>query len=865
MANRELTADEVTLSIDPATFGFESTDDLEPLDGIVGQPRAMRALDLGLGVRHRNYHIYVSGLEGTGRLDLIRDAIKDRTTHSQVPPDWIYVNNFEEHDRPVAISLPAGTSPGLRREMEDLVEYLREALPRAFRQEDFGNERERLRREYREKGQASLKQLEEVAARYEMAVQQLPDGQILFIPLKDGRPMTPEELETLTPEQMKDLNSHQDDLVQAAEKVIRRQSELHKQLSADVRNVARQFAEKLVEPCINRIRSKFVREPPPTPTSGRGKEFDEFGDHRRISEWLDRLKDHVLEKLERFRDIGDTGESTLAMADGDDSDLEQRFPEFQVNVLVDNSTKERAPIVVERASTYSNLFGTIDRVVDRSGRVITNFTRIKSGALLRANGGYLVLDLMDVLMEPFVWKQLKRTLKSGWLEIEVYDPFSIFTVSGLKPEPIPLDVRIVAAGDALIYHLLYLYDDDFREIFRVKADFDDEMSRNQEAGKLYGGLGRRLSDTEGLRPLEATAVAVLVREGARLASSQKKLSTLFSHLADIVREADYWAGGDDATQVTAAHVEQALRERVHRSDLVAEKLRDLIDEGSLLIDVAGQTLGQINALSVTDLGDYRFGRPSRMTASVGVGASGIVNIERESRLSGRTFDKGLLILEGYLRRKYAGDMPLALSASLAMEQSYGGIDGDSASAAELLCLLSAIADLPLRQDIAITGSINQAGEIQAIGGVNEKIEGFFDVCNHRGLTGSQGVCIPSSNTQHLVLRPDVVESIREGRFHVWPVDTIDEAAELLTGISAGEVEDSTGLHGRVAARLAEIVQILSERTFMSDRMIWTPGMPTDLPADPRPPFPGRDSESPVDGQDVTNAARSFVATDKSSG
>ena len=459
---------------------------------------------------------------------------------------------------------------------------------------------------------------------------------------------------------------------------------------------------------------------------------------------------------------------------------------------------------------------------------------------------------LDALVEPFVWKQLKRTLKSGSLEIETYDPFSIFTVSGLKPEAIPLNVRIVAAGEPLIYHLLYLYDEDFREIFRVKADFDDELTRDEQAGRLYGSLVRRLSDSESLRPFDASGVAVLMREGARLASNRRKLSTLFSHLADVVREADYWAGRDVASVVTAGHVETAIRERIARSDLIAEKIREHIDDGSLLVDVEGVAVGRINALSVADLGDYAFGRPSRMTASVGVGTGGIVNIERESRLSGRTFDKGLLILEGYLRNKYAADMPLALSASLAMEQSYGGIDGDSASAAELLCLLSAIANVPLRQDVAITGSINQSGEIQAIGGVNEKVEGFFEVCRLRGLTGSQGVCFPASNTQHLILRPDVVEAIETGRFHLWPVETIDEAIELLTGMPAGGVDDSTSLHGRVASRLSEMVNILTEQRLMSDRFIWTPGMPTELPVDPRPPFPGRE----LPGRELQSMERS---------
>jgi predicted ATP-dependent protease len=840
-AVRELTASEVTVQIEPASLGFETSDELEPLEGIVGQPRAQKSLDLGLGVRHPNYHVYVAGLTGTDRLNLIRRAIQERLDGGTVPPDTMFVNNFDEPDRPIALRLPAGQGSRLKHDVAEMIDYLREALPRAFREEDFGQEKERLRRQYREKGEKVLEELGELAGEHGMAVEQLPNGQILFIPLKEGRPMTPAEIEQLSPEEMEQIESHQDELFQMAAKTIQQQQEMQRRLSTDVHEVARRFADKLLGPLVERIKQSYDdRVVNGVERNAPQQQFDQAPS--KLHRWLDGLKAHIVEHMDRFRELGEVPPHLAAkLLDEQGLDPEERFVEYKVNLVIDNGQLKSSPIVIEEAPNYRNLFGTIERIVDRSGRVITNFTRIKSGSLLEANGGYLIVNLMDALMEPFVWKQLKQTLKRGSLEIDVYDPFSLFTVSGLKPEPVPLDVRLVAVGEPLIYHLLYLYDEDFREIFRVKADFDEELEIDGQAGKLYGRFVRRLSLTEGIKPFDASGVAELVRIGARLAAHQRKVSSLFSHIADVAREADYWAGRSNAHRVSASHVTQAVRERVFRSDLVAEKIRDSIHEGQLLIDMSGSAVGQINGLAVANLGDYAFGRPARVTASVGVGAAGLVNIERESRLSGRTFDKGLLILEGYLRSKYAGERPLALSASLAMEQSYGGIDGDSASAAELLCLLSAIANVPLRQDIAITGSINQRGQIQAIGGVNEKIEGFFDVCSLQGLSGAQGVCIPESNVQNLILRPDVAEAIAQGKFHVWPVAEIDDAILLFTNTRGGEVGNPDSFHGKVAARLKQMLDALKDRApIAANRVLWTPTGPSDLPSDPRPPLPGEE-------------------------
>ncbi|MFQ5732568.1 MAG: Lon protease family protein, partial [Planctomycetaceae bacterium] len=709
----------------------------------------------------------------------------------------------------------------LRQDMDEFIENLQESLPKAFKEEGFDTEKQKLRQEYRKKEEEVFEQLEELAKQHNMTVHQLPDGQVLFIPLKDGKPMTPEAVENLPPEELAELKGHQDELLGMVGRVLQQQHEIQRQLSIDVRGVARGFAKQLITPLIAQLKARH--------------------DNERLNDWFDQLGEHVLDHLNRFRETSDVPPAAAAVLGGEmPADPEQQFLEYRVNVAVDNSRREKPPIVVEDAPNYRNLFGTIERVVDRAGRVITNFTRIKAGSLLKANGGYLILNLMDALLEPFVWKELKRTLKSRSLEIQVHDPFSMFTVSAIQPEPVPLNVKLIAIGEPLIYHLLYLHDEDFREIFRVKADFDSELDRDEETGRTYGRFLRLLSEREQLADFDAKAVAELVRVGARLVGDQQKVTSMFSHVADVAREADFWARHEEAGQVAADHVRRAVRERVFRSDLVAEKIREVMAYGTLLIDVEGTAVGQINGLSVADLGDYAFGRPSRLTASVGVGTAGIVNIERESRMSGRTFDKGMLILEGALRNRYAGEQPLALSAGIAMEQSYGAVDGDSASVAELLCLLSVLADVPLRQDVAVTGSINQWGDVQAIGGVNEKIEGFFDVCRERGLTGTQGVCIPESNVRNLMLRADVVDAIAGGQFHVWAVGEVDQAIELFAGMPAGTIDDKQSFHGRVRLRLSEIIGTLrNEKATDAGHALWVPGSPGELPPDPRPPLPGR--------------------------
>lgn len=818
---RELTPQDLGVFIPAEQIGFKTTEELPPLTDFVGQPRALQALKVGVGIRQPGYHVFAAGISGTGKMDLIQRTLQERASKEPVPDDWVFVNNFDEPDRPLALALKVGDGARLKQDMANIIARLMEELPKAFQREDFGREKDRLRKQYRQQGEALFDELNRIAHDRNLFVQQIDDGRIMFGPLKEGKPLTQEEGEKLSPEDLQRIDKSQEEVLDAANSVFQRQQDLERQLTADVRQVERTFADQLIAPLLAEIAERYKND--------------------RLANWLEQLKTHFLLNLDRFQRRADRmlqqiepliGEMNLA-------DIQERFFEYQVNLLVDHGGQKQAPVIVEEAPNYRNLFGTIERVVDRFGRVVTNFTRIKAGSLLKANGGYLVFDLGDALAEPLVWKELKRTLKRGSAEIEIYDPFALFTVSGLKPEPIPLNIKFVVVGHPLLYYLLYRYDDEFREIFRFKADFDIELDWDQNAGRMYGELVEKLRRKERFPPFDAGAVAVLARASSRLAEHQSKLTAVFSRICDLIREAAFWAKEEAAVVVSDRHVQRALGEQVYRGDLIAANIRELIREGSLLVTLEKTAVGQVNGLAVADLGDYVFGWPTRITASVGLGTTGIINIERESRLSGKTFDKGMLLIEGFLRNTYARDYPLSLCASLAMEQSYGGVDGDSATVAELLCLLSTVAGIPLRQDIAITGSVNQRGQIQPIGAVNEKIEGFFDVCRETGLSGTQGVCIPEPNVKNLVLRPDVIEAVERRQFHIWAIKHIDDGIELLTGIPAGNERAKGSFHGRVETRLREMAeQIKSEKAEQRGGRLTVIEPPPEVPQDPRPPFPG---------------------------
>lgn len=503
---------------------------------------------------------------------------------------------------------------------------------------------------------------------------------------------------------------------------------------------------------------------------------------------MDDVEDDVLQNLGRFR--GEEEKRHQLFMPGMQIPKADEFLEFKVNVVVDNSKLKRIPVITETTPNYRNLFGTIERIMDTAGIRHTDFTKIRAGSLLKANGGYLVLNLRDTLIEPGVWAALKRTLKNRKLDIQSYDPFHLFSSSSsssaLKPESVDVDVKVVIVGDAYLYQLLYFYDEDFKKIFKVKADFDTVMSKDEAAINHYSLFVKKICSDEGLMPFTNSGVAEVIEYGVRLAGRQNKISTKFSEIADLLRESQYWTKEDKAKVIDGKHVNKAIDEKIYLSRMVEDKIQEMIEEGVLMIDIKGEKLGQVNGLSVYDLGNYSFGHPSKITAEVSMGHAGIINIEREADLSGKTHNKGVLIIGGYFRGKYAQDKPLSMSASLAFEQSYSGVDGDSASSTEIYTILSELSGLPLRQDIAVTGSVNQKGEIQPIGGVNQKIEGFFEVCKSKGLTLKQGVMIPHQNIDDLMLKPEVVETVKVGKFHVYPIKTIDEGIEILTGVSAGQ-------------------------------------------------------------------------------
>lgn len=789
---RELSVGDTDAAVQLSSFGFETTAEIEPLDQIIGQDRAMNAIQLGLGVPHEGYNIFVAGLTGTGKMNTIKRSLQKRLDNGPVPEDWVYVHNFDNPDEPQAIKLSPGKGKQLKKDMHRLVERLKQALPKAFRQEDFSREKEQLSEKYQQQSLQQTERLEKMAKEHGFAVNLTSSGQISFVPLIDGKPAeSREQIDKLGDEEKQRIREAETTLAKEANKIMQQQRDTMQNLSEEVRDIERRFGAYVVKPMIENIKESYK-------------------DNEPVLQYLDRVGEHVLDNLQDFQQKEKKQGGGLMGALMQGSQTQPQFLEYEVNLLVDRCHCETAPVVIEDAPTYRNLFGNIDRTVDARGRLVTNFTQIKAGSLLRANGGYLVFNIEDALTEPFVYKNLKRALKSGSTQIESFNPWLPFSTGTLRPKPIPITTKVVVLGRPLIYHLLRLYDEEFGSIFKVKADFGTEMPRNESEHMHYARFVAGLAKEENLRRFSRNAVAEIVRFAARRAGKKDKLYTRFSEVADLLREANYFAGRENGEVVGANHIRKALDNRIFRSERIAEKIRELIKDGTLLVDAEGTKVGQVNGLAIVDQGDYAFGKPSRVTASVGLGSEGLINIEREAKLSGGTHDKGVLILAGFLRNTYGADKPLAVSASICFEQSYSGVEGDSASATELFALLSTLARIPLRQDIAVTGSVNQWGQIQAIGGVNEKIEGYFDVCRTVGLTGSQGVCIPAGNVQNLILRADVREAVENGQFHIYPIETVDQGLELLTGIQAGTTEQDGTLHCLIDRRLTEMARTLKQ-------------------------------------------------------
>ncbi len=768
---KEVPVEKLRRRCDPKSLGFKSTDELKVHKDIIGQKRAVNALRLGLDIKSVGYNIFVTGLVGTGRKTAINYLLEETERIKNIPDDKLYVNNFKNPDMPRLIRLPAGQGRSLKKDMDGIVEYLLKNIPSIFESKDYKQRKKEVVESLKNKQKELIAVFEKKIAEEKFTLIRLQFGVFTkpaILPLIDGKPLNFDQLTVIVEkgkfpkEELQKLKEKHSELTDKMETVFKEMRYIEKEIRERLKSLDNEVVTPLVERRINEIKEKYKNE--------------------KVDEYLDEVKENILDNLDRFQKKTEKESIQLPEISAPSEDA---FLEYQVNLLVDNYGAKKAPVIFETSPTYRNLFGTIEVTPGKFGSWQTDFTKIKAGSLLRADGGFLIIEALDTLIEPGVWQALKRTLRNRKIEIQNYAPFYMISISALKPELIDCDIKVAMVGDAFLYHILYNRDEDFKKIFKVRADFDSVMDVKRESVMQYANFVKNIVTNEKLVPFNCDAVAAVVEFGMRLAGKQKKLSTQFNNIADVLREANYWAHKEKSSQVTEKHVEKAIEEKIERSRLIEEKIQEMIEEGTIMIDTKGFVVGQVNGLSVYDTGDYSFGKPTRITAKTSVGGSGIINIEREAELSGRIHSKGVLILAGYLRSKYAQDKPLAMSASLCFEQSYSGVEGDSASSTEVYALLSALSDLPIRQDIAVTGSVNQKGEIQPIGRVNQKIEGFYDVCKTKKFTGTQGVMIPHQNIDDFMLRKDVINAVKQGKFHIYPVKTINQGIEILTGVKSG--------------------------------------------------------------------------------
>ena len=790
---------------DPALIPFATTAEAQPLAADIMQDRAMRALRMGVEMHASGYNLFVCGLSGTSRGGMIVRMIEEMHPPVEPAPDRCYVNNFKNTDRPRLLTLPRGSANAFKKDVESGIDFLRRRIPQVFEGDPFQRQKTRIVERYTQREKEVMDEFTRRIAREQFALGRMQVGGVALpeiFPVLDGQMVPVEEIPKMVQEgkleqkAAEEIERKYDQFRQEFTVVYRRTLALSRELASEMSYLEQEAASVLVDGVIEELKEKYAGP--------------------QISEYLEEVRHHVLDSLDAFKER--EGEEEQPPAEGPVSPRLERtdrdpFRVYGVNVILAHGENEKCPVIFETSPTYANLFGTVHRSYDTRGGWSSDFMDLRGGSLLRADGGFLVMYALDAFTESNVWRTLKRTLNHGKLEIQPVDAFFPFSPSSLKPEPIDIHVKIVLIGDRDIYELLYNYEDDFKKIFKVHVEFDEEMNWSDEVLRQYGARLRKLAEDEKLLHFDRTAVAAILEHGVRVAGRRGKITARFFHLADLAREASYLARSAGNPLVTCGHVHQALDAKVERHNLVETKIREMIEQNLLFIDTMGARTGQVNGLSVAEIGGYAFGKPVRITASVALGKVGIINIERESNLSGRLHDKGVQIIAGYLRRAFAQDKPLSLSASICFEQSYSGVDGDSASSTEVYALLSALADLPIRQDLAVTGSANQQGDIQPIGGVNQKIEGFYDVCRIKGLTGTQGVLIPADNVEDLMLREDVVEAIAQGRFHIYPVATIAQGIEILTGVHAGQRNSSSrfeprSIFAKVDARLRRMASTL---------------------------------------------------------
>jgi lon-related putative ATP-dependent protease len=790
----KLSVDELYKCCEPNIFAFDTTDDLPVFSGTIGQERALDALDFGLSLESTGFNIFLLGENGTGRITTIKSILTQKAGSEPVPPDWCYVYNFRDPDAPIAISLEPGEASVFQKDMEELIKTLKVEIPKVFESKEYEKQKNKITEDAQKKQREIFSSLEEEAKAKGFSVRKTVSGLMIMPVKKTGEPLTEEEYESTDEKTRKKIDEIGKSLQEKLNDAVRIIREAEKSVKEQIVKLEKEAALSAVGHLIDELKGTYKK-------------------YEKIISYLYDVKESILENLDEFKVQEEQAPALPFMRL---PKTEPTFTRYAVNVVVNNKDCKGAPCIFESNPTYFNIFGRVEHKF-QYGVAITDFSMIKGGSLHKANGGYIVIEALDLLRNIFAYDALKRAIHNKEVKIEdVWEQYRAVSTTTLKPEAIPLDVKVILVGNPRLYYLLYNVDEEYRELFKVKADFDSRMNRTDENMHKYASFVAKRCKEESLLPFDRTGVAKVIEVGSRLAEQQNKLTSRFSEVADIIREASYWASKSKSKIVTEDHVQKAVDEKIYRTNRIEERLREMILEGTLIVETQGEKAGQVNGLAVLDLGDYSFGKPSRITAKTYAGKAGVVNIERETKMSGKIHEKAILILSNYLGSTYATKKPISLSASLTFEQLYEMIEGDSATCAELYALLSSIANVPLKQSIAVTGSMDQNGDVQPVGGINEKIEGFFDLCQFRTLDGNQGVIIPRRNIKHLMIKKDVVGAVKEGKFSIYPIDRVEEGLEILTGLSAGTLrEDGTYPEGTinylVVKRLTEISEAVKEK------------------------------------------------------
>lgn len=791
---KPLSPDELYKCCDPGVLGFETTEELDPMEGTIGQERAMRSIDFGLTLESDGFNIYALGESGTGKMTSVKAMLKEKAKTGPVPPDWCYVYNFSDPDVPNTILLEPGSAVVFQNDMEELIKILRVEIPKVFESKEYDKQRSKIMEEFQKKQKDLLGSLEEEARQKGFSIRKTVSG-LLIVPVKKtGDPLSEEDFEALDDPTKRKVEEMGKLLQEKLDDLVRNLREEEKLVKEKMAALERDAALSAVGHLIDELKSKYRN-------------------YEKVTTYLEDVNEDILAHLEDFKAPEEQASPLPFMKP---PKTEPTFTRYKVNVLVNNKDSKGSPCVFESNPTYYNLFGRIEHKF-QYGMTVTDFSMIKAGSLHKANGGYIVIDALDLLRNIFAYDALKRSIRNKEVKIEdVWEQYRLVSTTTLKPEAIPLNVKVILIGNPQIYYLLYNLDEEYKELFKVKADFDSTMPMTDENIKKYAKFVSLKCRSESLRHFDRSGVQKIIEYGSRLAGHKEKLSSDFREISDLIREAHYWAEKAQNSHVGMAHVEKAISEKVFRNSKIEEKLRELVEEDTVIIETSGQRTGQINGLAVLDMGDYSFGKPSRITARTYTGKAGVVNIERETKMSGKIHEKAVLIITNFLGSRYARKKPISLSASITFEQLYGLIEGDSATCAELYALLSSLAGVPLKQGTAITGSMDQNGDVQPIGGVNEKIEGFFDLCKSRGLDGTHGVIIPRRNVKNLMIKKEAVDAVAEGKFFIYPIDRMEDGIEILTGMPAGEpLEDGTYPEGTfnhlVQRRFEEIGKALKAK------------------------------------------------------